>query len=105
MGKKRTPAPSTLAGGFPLRWVVGLVAVVAVAVGLLALLARPGAAPAPLVEVDPGAPGGLAAAAPSIDLGRVPFNKEVVADFELVNTGGTPVKLTSAPTVAMLEGC
>jgi hypothetical protein len=35
----------------------------------------------------------------------VPFNKEVVAEFELVNTGGTPVKLTSAPTVAMLEGC
>jgi hypothetical protein len=84
------------------------VGLVAVAAGLFALVGRSGTAPAPgaaSVAVDPGAPGGLAAARPVVDLGRVPFDKEVVADFELVNTGGSAVRLTRAPTVAMLEGC
>jgi hypothetical protein len=108
MARKRSTPVGSSSGGLPVRWAVGLIAVVAVAVGLLALFAQLGSTPeraAASVEVDPGAPGGLAAASPAIDLGRVPFNKEVVADFELVNTGGTAVKLTSAPTVAMLEGC
>jgi hypothetical protein len=90
-------------------WIAGVVALVVVGAGLSTVGGRsdaPAAAvPAAAIEIDPAAPGGLAAANPVVDLGRVPFDKEVVADFELVNTGGTPVKLTAAPTVAMLEGC
>jgi hypothetical protein len=57
------------------------------------------------IVIDPAAPGGLIAARAVVDLGRVPFDRRADAVFELVNTGGTPVRLVKAPTVAMLEGC
>lgn len=57
------------------------------------------------VATEPGAPGRLVAAQPTIDLGRVPFDKLVEARFELTNSGGDTVRLVGAPRVRMLEGC
>ena len=61
--------------------------------------------PAVKPAVDPKQPGGLAVAAPVVDLGRVPFNKQVEASYELVNTGSTPIALRGRAKVSMLEGC
>lgn len=61
--------------------------------------------PAARPSVDPAQPGGLAVAAPVVDLGRVPFNKQVDATYELVNTGATPIALAGRAKVSMLEGC
>jgi len=52
-----------------------------------------------------GGPGRLVAAQPAIDLGRVPFDRQVDARFELENTGSQTVRLVGAPTVKTLEGC
>ena len=49
--------------------------------------------------------GGLVAKAATVDLGRVPFNQQVEARFDLTNTSGKPIKLTGQPQVKMLEGC
>jgi hypothetical protein len=57
------------------------------------------------VATEPGAPGRLVAAQPTIDLGRVPFDVLADARFELTNTGGDTVRLVGAPRVRMLEGC
>ena len=40
-----------------------------------------------------------------MDLGRVPFEKQVDATFTLVNTGDRPIALTAPPRVETLEGC
>jgi hypothetical protein len=40
-----------------------------------------------------------------IDLGRVPFNQQVEARFELVNSGASTVRFTGPPQVTTLEGC
>jgi hypothetical protein len=57
------------------------------------------------VVADPSAPGRLVAARPTVDLGRVPFDRMTEARFELDNTGGDVVRLVGAPKVRMLEGC
>ncbi|MCC6175704.1 MAG: hypothetical protein IT305_10410 [Chloroflexi bacterium] len=59
----------------------------------------------PQVATDAGAPGRLVASSATVDLGRVPFDKMVEAQFELANTGGGTVNLTGAPKIQMLEGC
>lgn len=40
-----------------------------------------------------------------VDLGRVPFDRVAEARFELVNSGGQPVRLLEKPAVRVLEGC
>ncbi len=74
---------------------------------LLVLSACSSPAPAPPAAAAPdgASPGGLVAKAATVDLGRVPFNQQVEARFELTNTGGKPIKLTAQPRVQMLEGC
>ena len=57
------------------------------------------------VATDTSAPGRLVAGQPTIDLGRVPFDRMTEARFELDNTGGDVVRLVGAPKVRMLEGC
>ena len=59
----------------------------------------------PQVAADGDAPGRLVASSETVDLGHVPFNQMVEAQFELANTGGGTVRLTGAPKVQMLEGC
>ena len=77
--------------------------VVAVTVGVAALFwtMNPGRE----VTTDPSTPGRLVAEQPTVDLGRVPFDRLVEARFELDNTGGDVVRLVGAPRVRMLEGC
>jgi hypothetical protein len=57
------------------------------------------------VTTDSAAPGRLVAEQPTVDLGRVPFDRMTEARFELDNTGGDIVRLVGAPKVRMLEGC
>ena len=57
------------------------------------------------VAADSDAPGRLVASSATVDLGNVPFNQMVEAQFELANTGGGTVRVTGAPKVQMLEGC
>lgn len=85
---------------------------VPVLIGLAIVLATLGAAGVlllgrgtPPVATEPGAPGRLVASQATVDLGRVPFDKQVEARFELANTGGETVRLVGAPRVRMLEGC
>ena len=59
----------------------------------------------PTVATEPGAPGRLVASQTTVDLGRVPFDKQVEARFDLANTGSETVRLVGAPQVRMLEGC
>jgi hypothetical protein len=80
----------------------GLVVLGVVAFGGAVLLA--GDAPR-TVAVDSNAPGRLVAEQTAVDLGRVPFDRQVEARFELANTGGDTVRLVGAPRVRMLEGC
>lgn len=83
-------------------WYLGAGALAfAILVGL-ALLLRP-STPQPVA--DAGEPGRLEARPAMIDLGRVPFDRPVEARYELVNTGGQPVRLLGAPAVKTLEGC
>ncbi|MBI3969506.1 MAG: hypothetical protein HY329_28005 [Chloroflexi bacterium] len=84
-----------------------------VGVGLLALLALtvftfwPGSAEAPAGNAATGPAGGgqLVATASTVDLGRVPFDREVEARYELVNTGDQPIRLVGKPEVKTLAGC
>ncbi len=78
-------------------------ATVAATLTLLAGCSSP-AAPPPS-DAAGATSGGLVAKAATVDLGRVPFDKLVQAQFELTNTGGKPVRLTAQPRVQMLEGC
>ena len=57
------------------------------------------------VATDASAPGRLVAVQPTVDLGRVPFDRMTEGRFELDNTGGDMVRLVGAPKVRMLEGC
>ena len=68
-------------------------------------VARVDDAPGRQVTADLDAPARLVASSATVDLGRVPFDKMVEAQFELANTGGGAVRLTGAPKVQMLEGC
>jgi hypothetical protein len=52
-----------------------------------------------------GEPGQLTAAQPIVDLGQVPFDRQVQAQFMLENTGGQPVHVVGVPAVKTLEGC
>jgi hypothetical protein len=54
---------------------------------------------------QPGAAGRLVVTQPTVDLGRVPFDRPAEARFDLTNTGGGTVRLVGAPRVRMLEGC
>lgn len=87
----------------------GLAAVLLV--GVIVLWPRPQpvsqtTSPNPIsLAVDPPTPGRLAAAAATVDLGRVPFDQTAEARYELVNTGGRDVRLVGKPTVKTLEGC
>lgn len=76
-----------------------------VGLGGLLLLAGCSSPPPPAPAAEGGAGGGLVAKAATVDLGRVPFDKQVEARFELTNTGGKPIRLTAQPQVRMLEGC
>lgn len=89
------PAGTSLLLGF------GVLALAALAAVFL-LWPRPDQAS---VVVPAGGPGPLVANPPVVDLGRVPFNQPVSARFELVNTGGQPVRLLGQPVVRTLEGC
>ena len=57
------------------------------------------------VATDSSAPGRLVAEQPSVDLGRVAFDRMTEARFDLDNTGGDVVRLVGAPKIRMLEGC
>ena len=50
-------------------------------------------------------PGRLVALQPTVDLGRVPFDREVEARYVLENTGDRQVRIVAAPVVKTLEGC
>ena len=50
-------------------------------------------------------PGRLVALQPTVDLGRVPFDREVEARYVLENTGDRLVRIVAAPVVKTLEGC
>ena len=50
-------------------------------------------------------PGRLIAAESIVDLGSVPFDRQMNALFTLENTGAQTVRLVGAPTVKTLEGC
>ncbi len=65
----------------------------------------PAPAPPPADASTGAASGGLVAKQATVDLGRVPFDKQVEARFELTNTGARPIRLTAQPQVKMLEGC
>ena len=80
------------------------VAIALTAIGILAVLMTVQGA-APKISADQGAPGRLETSQPTIDLGRVPFDKLAEARFELANTGGDTVRLVGTPRVRMLEGC
>jgi hypothetical protein len=83
------------------------IALAAALVGLmLAACTGPTAPTAPPLSTTSGvSTGGLVARAPTVDLGRVPFDVMSEGRFDLVNTSGRPVKLMAPPQVKMLEGC
>ncbi len=54
---------------------------------------------------QPQKEGQLAFTPESIDLGRVPIGQTAAFRFALRNIGDKPVKITSKPKVAALEGC
>ena len=72
---------------------------------LLVLSACSSTGTAPATPASSGSGGGLVAKAATVDLGRVPFNQQVEARFELTNSGAKPIRLTAQPQVLMLEGC
>jgi hypothetical protein len=74
-------------------------------IGLMSAAACSGPAPTAQPASGSGTSGGLVARAFSIDLGRVPFDVQAEARFELTNTSTRPVQLNGAPQVKMLEGC
>ena len=80
---------------------VGITGLIAVAGIVWVLLGGTGQ----LAATDPDASGRLIAQATTVDLGRVPFDQLTEARFDLVNTGGSTVRLIGAPRVRMLEGC
>jgi hypothetical protein len=85
--------------------VIGYLAAGVLALAMLAglvVMTRPSA---PRPAGDARTPGRLEARPVMIDLGRVPFDRLVEARYELVNTGGQPVRLLGAPAVKTLEGC
>ena len=97
-------------------WASGAAAVVVAApLALLALLAAACSPPATSLPsasapksadaVVSAAPAGLVAAIPSVELGRVPFDRMVEARYELTNVSAQTIKLTAPPEVTMLEGC
>jgi len=49
--------------------------------------------------------GRLVAVEPTIDLGRVPFDRVQEARFVLVNSGGAAVHIMASPAIKTLEGC
>jgi hypothetical protein len=53
----------------------------------------------------PSGTGGLVAQQSTLDLGRVPFDRQVEAVYLLTNNGDRPVALTAPPQVKTLEGC
>lgn len=83
-------------------WYLGAGVLAFAALVGLVLLLRPSM---PQPGADAGAPGRLEARPAMIDLGRVPFDRLVEARYELVNTGGQPVRLLGAPAVKTLDGC
>ncbi|MBI2939929.1 MAG: hypothetical protein HYY04_05770 [Chloroflexi bacterium] len=80
--------------------VVGALALAALAVVLL----RPGT-PAPETAAETSGAVGLVALNPTVDLGRVPFDRQAVGRFELVNRSDRPVRIVEAPTVRTVDGC
>ncbi|MBI3978479.1 MAG: hypothetical protein HY331_09870 [Chloroflexi bacterium] len=121
MKRRRQPAPPPPRPTGRLALVLGLGALAIVAVAAFALWPRADlppagadrAAPATGQQtvatgqpaVDANTPGRLVASTEVVDLGRVPFDREVQARYELVNAGGRPIKLIAAPEVKTLEGC
>ena len=77
--------------------------IVVLGAGVVALLWAQ--TPSREVGTDASAPGRLVAVQPTVDLGRVPFDRMTEGRFELDNTGGDMVRLVGAPKVRMLEGC
>lgn len=90
-----------LASGTVIRSLAVGVLALAILAGLVVMMRPSASRPAG----DAGAPGRLEARPVTIDLGRVPFDRLVEARYELVNTGGQPVRLLGAPAVKTLEGC
>ena len=91
----------------PVLLLTGLGVVIAAAgIALMLMRADERTAESPrTVASDSSAPGRLVASQTTVDLGQVPFDKQVEARFELANTGGGTVRLVGAPRVRMLEGC
>ena len=100
MSRRKRPTQRTPVNPVPI--LIGL-SIVLATIGAVAVLAF-GRGTAS-VATEPGAPGRLVASQTTVDLGRVPFDKQVEARFELANTGGETIRLVGAPQVRMLEGC
>jgi hypothetical protein len=76
----------------------------ATSLGLLGLVLS-ACQPPPATQLSPVAGGGIVAEQGQVDLGQVPFNRQVVAHFILVNAGATEVHLDNNVDVQTLEGC
>ncbi len=96
-----SPTPSIIRAGSVRR---PLLAAILLA-GALLLAGCSSAAPAAAPPARGSATTGLVAKETTIDLGRVPFDRQVEARFELTNAGSKPIRFTTPPQVKMLEGC
>lgn len=93
----------TTSGGAtrPWLWVgLGLVGIVAIALGVAWGRATPSGAPArtangPRLVFD----------RTEVDFGKVPFNKSVEHNFVFRNTGTAPLTILERPEVETVEGC
>lgn len=103
MTKRKRPNPQRATAArsrLPLLLAAGFVGLVTIVAGFW--LIRGSSAEPVDITSDTGR---LEARQTTIDLGRVPLNKQEIAEFELVNSGATPVRLLGQPEVATLAGC
>ena len=85
------------------RWLwggLGLVGIVAIALGVVLGRGAPPAAPAPT-----GSGPRLVFDQTEVDFGKVPFNKSVEHNFVFRNAGTAPLTILERPEVETVEGC
>jgi hypothetical protein len=100
MSPRQQPAPRRRSTGSILMIGFGVLVIAVIAAVFLRSTSE-----LPMARLSSGEIGRLEATPAKIDLGQVPFDKQVVASFDLVNTGQGPVRLLKPPGVKTLEGC
>jgi hypothetical protein len=99
--KMRKSTPADAGDRNPVLFIIGAVALVLIALGVLASCS-PGAGESsgsavngPSLTVDPA----------KIDFGQVKVNNVVKADFRLKNVGSQPLQIIGEPVVRVVQGC